>query len=155
FQSEWEEVLTQTLQDVVQELHDRYGSDPARGAWGFIRPLTLRHPLGTSPLLRWLFDRGPFPIGGDANTVNPAGVSAHDPLGPVQFIASLRFVVELGAWDAARIVLSGGQSGHPLSLHYDDLLRFWLRGKTVPLAWSPVAVQRVAHSLLELRPQRG
>lgn len=155
FQSDWEEVLTETLQDVVQELHDRYGSDSARWAWGSIRPLTLRHPLGASPSLRWLFDRGPFPIGGDANTVNPAGVSAHDPLGPVQFIASLRFVVELGAWDEARIVLSGGQSGHPLSPHYDDLLRFWLRGKSVPLAWSSVAVQRVAHAVLELRPHRG
>ncbi|GBD20681.1 Penicillin acylase 2 [bacterium HR28] len=155
FQSDWEEVLTETLQDVVQELHDRYGSDSARWAWGSIRPLTLRHPLGASPSLRWLFDRGPFPIGGDANTVNPAGVSAHDPLGPVQFIASLRFVVELGAWDEARIVLFGGQSGHPLSPHYDDLLRFWLRGKSVPLAWSSVAVQRVAHAVLELRPHRG
>lgn len=155
FQSDWEEVLVETLGEVIQELHDRYGSDPAQWAWGSIRPLTLRHPLGASPSLRWLFDRGPFPIGGDANTVNPAGVSAHDPLGPVQFIASLRFVVELGAWDDARIVLSGGQSGHPLSPHYDDLLGLWLHGKSVPLAWSSVAVQRVAHSVLELRPARG
>ncbi len=155
FQSRWEEVLAETLEDVVQELHDRHGSAPAGWTWGSLRPLTLRHPLGASPVVGWLFNRGPFPIGGDANTVNPAAVSAHDPLGPVQFIASLRFVVELGAWDEARIVLPGGQSGHPLSPHYDDLLLLWLRGKTVPLAWSSTAVQRVARSLLELRSHRG
>ncbi|MCS7050926.1 MAG: penicillin acylase family protein, partial [Thermomicrobium sp.] len=151
---DWDTTIAETLEEVMDELHRRYGSDPGRWSWGDIRPLTLSHPLGAVSWLRWLFDRGPYRVGGDANTVNPAGVSAHDPLGPVQFIASLRFAVELGAWDDTRVVLPGGQSGHPLSRHYDDLLRLWLRGETIPLAWSRPVVERLAQARLELVPAR-
>lgn len=36
-------------------------------------------------------------------------------------------------WDATRVALPGGQSGNPLSPHYDDLLAVWRRGEGVPL----------------------
>jgi len=148
-----DEAIAAALSEAVRELAQHYGDDPGRWAWGSVRPLFLTHPLGAVPALRWLFDRGPLAIGGDANTINPGGVSAHEPLGAVQFIASLRFAVEIDDWDNARIVLPGGQSGHPLSPHYDDLLAYWLRGETVPLAWSPPAVDQVAAERLTLLSQ--
>lgn len=154
FDRTWEEVLAETLDDVVRELERRFGPQPAQWTWGRVRPLTLSHPLGAVHWLRWLFDRGPFPTHGDENTIDPAGVSAHDPLGPVQFIASLRFAVEVGRWDETRIVLAGGQSGHPFSPHYDDLLELWRAGETIPLAWSDAAVDAVTTQLLELRPAK-
>jgi glycosyltransferase involved in cell wall biosynthesis len=64
-----------------------------------------------------------------------------------------RFDVEIDDWDNARIVLPGGQAGHPLSPHYDDLLAHWLRGETVPLAWSEEAVAQVAAERLTLMPR--
>ncbi|MCX2727610.1 penicillin acylase family protein [Thermomicrobium sp. 4228-Ro] len=155
---EWDDVdraeaIATALSEVVRALAQRYGDDPHDWSWGSVRPLYLTHPLGAVPALRWLFDRGPLAIGGDANTINPGGVSAHDPLGAVQFIASLRFAVEIDDWDNARIVLAGGQAGHPLSPHYDDLLAHWLQGETVPLAWSEQAVNQVAAERLTLVPQ--
>jgi len=151
-QRDWNEAIAEALAEAVRELEERFGPEPGGWAWGTVRPLHLTHPFGAARALRWLVDRGPFAIGGDANTVNPGGVSAHDPLGPVQFIASLRFVVEVEDWDGARVVLPGGQSGHPLSPHYDDLLALWLRGETVPLAWSDEAVDRIAVARLLLVP---
>ena len=67
-------------------------------------------------------------------------------------MASLRFAVEVGDWDGARFSLPGGQSGDPLSPHYDDLLPIWLRGDGVPIAWSPAAVARATVSTLQLLP---
>ncbi|MCX7622371.1 MAG: penicillin acylase family protein [Thermomicrobium sp.] len=147
-------LLATTWRETVEELVQRFGPDPRRWRWGTVRPLHLTHPFGAVRALRWLFDRGPLAVGGDENTVNAAGVSAHAPLGPVQFIASLRFAVELGDWDNARVVLPGGQSGHPFSRHYDDLLALWSRGETVPLAWSAEGVSRVAVARLRLVPDR-
>ena len=43
-----------------------------------------------------------------------------DPLGNPAFVATLRLVVDVGAWSASRFVVAGGQSGNPLSPHYAD-----------------------------------
>jgi penicillin amidase len=61
--------------------------------------------------------------------------------------------VEAGDWDGARFVLAGGQSGNPLSPHYDDMVPLWLRGESVPVAWSPEAVDRSTRSTLRLLPE--
>jgi penicillin amidase len=99
-----------------------------------------------------VFNRGPFPFGGDGNTVSQAGSS----LGRIERnpspIASLRAVIDVGNWDDSRFALPGGQSGNPFSTHYDDLLPLWLKGEGVPIAWSPGAVASATRHTLMLRP---
>ncbi len=72
-----------------------------------------------------------------------------DPIG----IASMRLVIDVGSWDATRVVLAGGQSGNPLSPHYDDLLEPWKRGESVPLHWSRDAIARATKATLTLVPR--
>jgi penicillin amidase len=102
--------------------------------------------------LAWLMNRGPFPFGGDGNTVSQASTGPLRPAGGPGVIASLRMVVELKRWDETRFSMPGGQSGNPLSQHYDDLLSLWLKGDGVPIAWSEAAVEAATTSRLELRP---
>ena len=140
----------------LARLRERAGDDPSGWAWGVVRPLRMRHPMGLRPPLDRVFDLGPIPHGGDANTINPAPVDPLDPFGNADFaIASLRFVVEPGDWDRARFVLPSGQSGNPFSPHYADLLRLWSRGDAVVVPMSPEAVRRTARSTLRLRPAPG
>ncbi len=75
------------------------------------------------------------------------------PLEPTDNIASLRVIVDVGAWDNSRFVLPGGQSGNPLSPHYDDLFPLWRRGEGIPIAWSDEEVRRATRETLELLPQ--
>jgi penicillin amidase len=103
-------------------------------------------------LVNRVYGRGPFPWGGDANTIGQAAADPADPTSNPLWIASLRMVVEVGDWEGARFVLPGGQSGNPLSPHYDDMLPLWLRGDGVPIAWSPEAVERATRSTLRLAP---
>ena len=100
-----------------------------------------------------LFNRGPFPWGGDGNTISQAGTSPLRYLGNPLVVASLRAVIDIGAWEEARFALPGGQSGNPFSPHYDDLLAFWLRGEGVPIAWSEEAVASATRSILNLQPE--
>jgi penicillin amidase len=152
FEAGWPEEMMYALGSVVARLREQYGPSTAGWAWGSIRPLQIWHPIGRVAQLRWLFNRGPFPFGGDGNTVSQAGSTPLRPGGNPTAIASLRMVVDVGEWEASRFVLPGGQSGNPLSPHYDDLLPLWRRGEGVPIAWSPQAIDEATRSTLELLP---
>jgi len=148
----WQDEMEDALAAVVRDLRSRFGESPERWGWGRIRPLTLEHPLGRVKALAPLVNRGPFPWGGDGNTVSQAGGAPGRGLGSPPVIASLRMAIEAGDWDNARFVLPGGQSGDPFSPHYDDMLPLWREGKGAPIAWTPAAVHQAAVSTLRLRP---
>lgn len=152
FEQSWSEVLADVLATALDVLRKQCGTDTAHWAWGQVRPLTLRHPVGDRSPLHHIFNLGPFTWGGDANTVSQAAVDMLDPTANPLFIASMRAVIDVGNWDASQFSLPGGQSGNPLSPHYADLLPFWRRGKGVSIAWSEEKVDAVAKAALRLVP---
>ena len=141
------------LGSAVRTLRERAGDDPKQWAWGRVRPLRLRHPLGVSRPLDRLLNLGPVAVGGDTNTVAQAGAHPLAPLGATGAIANHRTVIDLADFDRSRYVVAGGQSGNPLSPHYADLFGRWRRGEGVPIAWSPAAVEAAARRRLVLRPR--
>ena len=148
----WPHAIEAALTTAVKTLQATYGEDSDAWAWGRVRPLTLRHPVGQRRFLGKVFNRGPFPWGGDANTVSQAAVPPLTPTANPLAIASLRMLVDVGNWEEARFALPGGQSGNPVSPHYDDLLPLWRQGDGVPIAWSRDNVRRATTSTLQLLP---
>ena len=143
-----------TIEDALSEAMSALIQRGARGrAWGRVRPLTLVHPMGAEQkIFAPIFNRGPFPWGGDANTVSQAAALTEDPTSNPMAIASLRMVVDVGNWEESSFIMPGGQSGNPLSPHYDDMLPLWQRGEGVPIAWSPERVASAAQETLVLTP---
>jgi penicillin amidase len=152
FARSWLEEIADALAAVVGRLAGVHGPDPDRWAWGRLHTLTLWHPLGRNRRFAPIFNIGPLPFGGDHDTINQGAVLPFDPLAPVNNIASLRMVVDVGAWHNSRFSLPGGQSGNPLSPHYADLLPLWLRGEGVPIAWTEEEIRQAAIHTLELVP---
>jgi len=152
FTRSWPEEIADVLATVVRRLRTEHGNDPSAWAFGRLRTLILHHPLSRKRWLAPFFNRGPFPFGGDADTINQGAVLPLAPLAPVDNIASLRMVIDVGAWSNSRFSLPGGQSGNPLSPHYDDLLPLWLRGDGVPIAWTDEEVRQATVHTLELMP---
>lgn len=152
FQRPWNEEIADALAAAVRRLRSTHGSDQRKWGWGHVRPLTLRHPLGDRAPLQHVFNLGPIPWGGDANTVAQSSVDLRDPTANPIAIASLRMVIDLGDLEASRFALPGGQSGNPLSPHYRDQLDIWTRGEGVPIAWAPAEIERVTRTTLELIP---
>ncbi|HUF07177.1 MAG TPA: penicillin acylase family protein [Candidatus Binatia bacterium] len=140
------------LGSAVETLRAAAGADPTGWAWGRLRPLRLLHPLGGRAPFDRLFNLGPYPLGGDANTVAQAGVRPLDPTANPAAIANQRTVIDLGDVERSRYVLAGGQSGNPLSPRYADLLALWERGEGVPIAWSHDAIVAATVERLLLRP---
>ena len=153
FRRPWAEEIADALATVVRMLHREHGDDSRGWSWGRVRPLTLVHAIGERSLLGKVFNLGPFPWGGDTNTISQGGVDLASPVANPTAIAAMRMVVDVGNWEASRFVLPGGQSGNPLSPHYDDMLPLWQRGDGVPIAWSGPEVERAARSTLRLVPE--
>ena len=63
-----------------------------------------------------------------------------------------RQIIDGGNWDASTGIHFPGQSGHPGSRHYRDMIGDWTRNTQQPLAWSAEAVAAAAHSTLVLTP---
>lgn len=147
-----DEVLTRALAEAVKRLRADFGDNARRWAWGRAHQVRYTHPLGSARLFRSVFNRGPYPVGGDGTTPNQAYAPPVLPLGLVQVTASYRQVFEVGVWDRAQSVITSGQSGHPLSDHYADQIAMWREGVYHPMPWSRAAVEETAHYRATLTP---
>jgi len=143
-------LLLQSLEAARQKLAARLGPSPREWSWGRLHRVSFIHPLGGTPSLAALFDRGPFPRPGDGSTVDATYFPAisFDQLAG----ASYREIFDLSDWDNGVGVNVPGQSGQPGSPHYDDLLPLWLRGQYFPLRYSGPAVDHETTDVLELKP---
>ncbi len=150
------EALRQALADLVRLLKATRGPSADWWQWGDLRPLHLTHPvLGQHWLLKAAFNLPVVPVGGDANTVSQAGVRPLAPLEPTHNFANLRMVFDPNDWEDCRFDLCGGQSGNPLSPHYDDLFHLRERGDAAKLAWSAEHVLKATKHTLRLSPDRS
>jgi penicillin amidase len=154
----WQETVGRVLGETVEFLRGQFGEGPKNWAWGSIRPLVMHHPvtrgggvMGT--ILRWVFNLGPVPCGGDADVINQAAVQPLSPIAPADNIAAMRMAVDVGQWHNSRWALPGGQSGNPMSPHYGDLLPLWQRGEGIPIAFTPDEVKAATVEQLRLCPQ--
>ena len=68
--------------------------------------------------------------------------------------ASVRMVMDVGDWDASRVINTPGQSGDPLSPHYRDLFPLWAAGQYAPMVYSRAAVEQAAETVWKIEPAK-
>ena len=154
-----EEVLREAFEEAVEILGESCSSDPRGWSWGALHVVDLRHPLGRVGALRGALNRGPYPAGGDANTVRLAAfgsgrsdTSGRPFFGPVTTGPNYRFVVDTGDWEKAWSLVSPGQSGHPASPNYDDQIGLWRNVRYRPMVFGLKTAQLAAKHRLVLEP---
>ena len=54
--------------------------------------------------------------------------------------------------DSSVFVIATGQSGHPLSRHYDDMAELWRRGEYVGMSLDPELARAAATGITHLQP---
>ena len=139
------------LLDALAEVADRLRAEGSGEgfAWGRGHAVTFAHALGISEGPARRFNIGPFPAGGDADTVSSISVSAAGRgIGP-----SFRAIFDLGDWDRSLAMNAPGQSESPGSPYFGDLAAGWAGGAYFPLAFSDRAVQANARNTLMLVPR--
>lgn len=149
-----EDILKASFGEVVKELSDRLGSDPAKWQWGAEHQATFRNQtLGTSGVapIEQLFNRGPFNTGGGEAIVNATGWSIKDGY-EVNWLPSMRMIVDLGNLDRSLSVHTTGESGHAYSAHYADMAPLWASVQYYPMLWDQSSVTAAATEHLTLTP---
>jgi penicillin amidase len=131
------DILAHAFADAFKFLETNVAMDIQKWQWGKLHRATFKHPLGAVKPLDKIFNRGPFPYGGDTSTV---WQGAFVPTLPISddavFTASWRQIMDVSDWDASRGIHTTGQSGHPASRHFADMIPMWLKGEYHPLLWT-------------------
>jgi penicillin amidase len=132
----------------------RFGADISKWQWGQLHSSTFRNgTLGKSGIapIENLFNRGPFPTAGGESIVNATGWDIYDSF-EVNWLPSMRMIVDLANLDRSVTVHTTGQSGHAYHPHYIDMADLWRNIQYYPMWWNPASVQKDAESLLKLEP---
>ncbi|MCB0044024.1 MAG: penicillin acylase family protein [Caldilineaceae bacterium] len=147
-----EELLQEALTRAVRDIRKEMGDSRRKWDWGRSHQVRYSHPLGSARFLRVFFNRGPFPLAGDGTTPLMSRQPPRLPLGLIQVTPSYRQLYEAGAWDRAQTITTAGQSGHPLSDHFDDQIPMFLEGEYRGMPWSEEAVEAATVFKMTLRP---
>ena len=140
------------MRETMDTLKKICGPDIEDWAWGKMHRLTFGHPLGSVKPLDRIFRRGPYPIGGDGDTIWASGANRID-LGEREMVGPpFRFIADLSDWNRCLGILVPGQSGHPASPHYDDNIAGYFRGEYHPMLFDREQVEEAVSSRLALEP---
>jgi penicillin amidase len=145
-------VLLASLKDAMAELSARMGSDPTHWSWGRLHQARFEPAIAplADPQLAAQMSVGPLEIPGSASTPRAATYRMSDFTQTSG--ASVRLVMDVGAWDNSVAINTPGQSGDPFSAHYRDLFALWASGAYAPLSFSRAAVDRNAETVVSLSP---
>ncbi|MEM9582100.1 MAG: penicillin acylase family protein [Pseudomonadota bacterium] len=147
------EISRQALDEALIWLTERYGANIESWRWGDAHEATHDHQvLGTIPGLSWFVNIRQSTSGGD-NTLlrgRTSGKGEH----PFQNVhaAGYRGVYDFADPDSSVFIMPTGQSGHPISRHYDDLGVLWRRGEYIPMTLDPALARAGAVGINILRP---
>ena len=144
------EILLGSLGLAFAETARLLGPDPATWRWGALHRADFQPAL---PIAGRDAERrvGPVPIGGSGSTPMAMGTG---PDFRVVSGASVRVVMDVGAWDNSMAINTPGQSGDPSSPHYRDLFARWATGNYVPFVWSRPRVLQEAERIINVIPGR-
>ena len=118
------ETASDLLVQSWEEAQEAYQSIAVK-TWGEYAPLNINH-LANLPA----FSRQNLPTGGHSSALNATnGPASHGP--------SWRMIVQLGQEPQTIGVYPGGQSGHPGSKYYDQMVDAWVKGEYYPLLLVP------------------
>jgi penicillin amidase len=135
--------------DALEALRGRYGQEWLKWSWGGAHELRFRHQVYAN--LPYIGDHLVPKVAtpGDYFTINRGGMGVTADGARFAHVhgAGMRMAVDMSHPDAPVFNLAGGQSGHPLSSHYSDLLPEWAAG-------TYRTFQNPAEDVLILRPQQ-
>ncbi len=145
-------MLRLALRQSVDFLKQELGPRIANWKWGKLHKLTFNHVLGQQKPLDFIFNIGPFPIGGDGTTIWSSYTSWHDLKSHHVVGPPFRFIADLGDLDHCWGLLVPGQSGNPTSRHFRDGITPWFEGHYHPMLFSREEVELNLEARLVLNP---
>jgi penicillin amidase len=149
-----DEMARASLDDALLSIRESYGGPLEGLRWGDAHEAAHDHPvLGTTPLLSWFVNIRQSTSGDDHTLMR--GLTKGE--GPNPYLnvhaAAYRGVYDFADPDSSVFIIATGQSGHPLSSHYDDLGELWRRGEYIPMSLDPTLARANPVGITRLLPE--
>jgi penicillin amidase len=149
-----DDAVRKALSEASDELKGLQGADPDGWRWGALHTLLVQNQtFGTSGIkpIEALFNRGPIETSGGKDAVNATGWVASEGY-EVNWVPSMRMVLDLSDLDRSTWVNLTGASGHAYHRNYVDQLDAWAEGRTFPFPFTAAAVKAATTDTLILKP---
>lgn len=147
----WSDAINSAFAAAVEELREKLGDDLSRWQYGKIHTMTYNHALGSVRPLDKVFNRGPFPVGGDIDTVNMGATPPNQPE-VVITVPSFRQIVNLADPAASLSAHAPGQSGQPADKHYDDFIKPWRNVEHHPMLFERSLIEANSEGKMQMLP---
>jgi penicillin amidase len=134
-------LISRALKTGIDWLRENLGPDEQGWRWGEIHQANLEHALSLRKPFDQVYNRGPFPIGGDTDTAMQTAIQAHKPYNNRAWSPTFRQIVDMGDLSQSLTIIPPGQSAHLASPNYDDLIKPWLEGEYLPMLWTREQVE--------------
>jgi len=151
------DIARTALDEAILGLTQDFGPAIESWQWGDAHQATQDHTvLGDVPVLNLFVNIRQSTSGGDNTLMR--GLTRGGPPGTDQpFLnvhgAGYRGVYDMADPESSVFIISTGQSGHPLSRHYDDLGDLWRRGEYIPMTLDPDLARAGGVGITRLEPQ--
>ena len=142
------------LDEALLWIGQTYGTALESLRWGAAHTAVHDHTvLGKTPILKWLVNIRQSTSGGDHTLMR--GQTSGELPEPFTNVhgAGYRGVYDFADPDSSLFVTATGQSGHPLSRHYDDLGVLWRRGEYIRMSLDPELARAAAVGITRLTPK--
>jgi len=152
-----DDILVRSFSEAYTNTVAALGKNHNNWRWGDLHEATfVSNPLGQSGirLIENMVNRGPFATSGSTGTVNNTVWYTNSGDFSVKWVPSMRMIVDLGDFSNSVAIHTTGQSGHPYSKHYDDMIELWRNIKYHPMLWTWEQVEAAAVDKLILEPSK-
>ncbi|WP_298394463.1 penicillin acylase family protein [Flavobacterium sp.] len=124
------EIFTKSFRQSIAELEKQLGSDLSKWTWNRVHTLEHNHPMGQIKMLAPFFNVGKFEVAGSNEVINnlmfgfPSNGIYEVKAGP-----STRRIIDFSDVENSVSILPTGNSGNPMSKHYNDQAKMYNKGK--------------------------
>ena len=143
-------LIENSISTTIDWLTKRFGPDKNNWKWGELHKISFKHNMSVREPLDKIFNLGPFPIGGDTDTVCQTAYNPKSPYNATEWCPTIRLIMDIGDWGNCQYICPPGQSGVLGSKNYKSMLDPWMNGNYIPMLWDYDEVDNNSNEKLEL-----
>lgn len=147
--------VTDAFYEAIDKLSAQYGTEFSVWNWGAAHVAPMKNRvLAEVPWIGKMWDKS-FESDGDTYTLNRGGSGQPDKQEPFARTTGggFRGIYDLSNLNLSRFIIAGGQSAHPLSPHYADMLDDWKNGQSITLSGTMDELKKRTNHALVFAPK--
>jgi penicillin amidase len=145
------QIVIKSFKESIVALKEQLGSDVEKWTWNKVHTVEHQHTLGKVAVLRRVLNVGPFEVSGATEVINNLFFDfSADGNYDVKGGPSTRRIIDFSDVENSWSILPTGQSGNPLSAHYNDQAELYNAGKYRRMLLNKAEIIRTSTKLVFL-----